>query len=674
MATSSVDTGFVPGEGLVPNDTPVEPGNENMGSMEVDGQTYHYIKVGTRYYMFDSEASRQQFLEWASAVSGVEIDDLNSTNLFDIVKRYDFSGDWENASVQVMENGKPQQVWMVFVKAPLHEKIDTQASKDFFGGDIPYFPDGSLPYLNHRTFTFTGDPVVDGGQLAGLAGSARFLFEKNYGNKETTPVNLAALPDPIEELCKAIFGSNVTITQEHLNILKLMGLVTGDATQGVGTWALSSEGSECLSRFQDPAMKDFLPSMAMINMTQEDLLQASGASVYFSGEGYAAVPDANPPRNYNAADVEKLAGTVYGKMKDVEEPLPEGLGAKDGQQDMILKLIVSLLGLPANTTWDQLTPAQINTAVAMGLIGYDQATNTLFMTSNGATYLSSKATAPGTAPPEGTPAATQDSRLKTFWDALYIFYTMGGPQAADSAEVNNGYGIDNDRFGTMGIGIIANSDPNDQGFWDSIGLGHLSVEQRTQLKNACITMLAPENNGYLLEISRSKGLGDAEDGVFRTHQMHTWLMENHGDWQGDGGQGSDVRARDNFNNPSFTVPAEFVFDPNQLSMSAETQANLDSVCQQLFGKSFSSMTPDEKRKAIYILTTSFNLFAYTPPQYADVTGADGQTDRRVVTPGMLYTRPDFTVPGNVTADEHVPPEREEEEEEEEDTDYWYGNS
>ena len=86
------------------------------------------------------------------------------------------------------------------------------------------------------------------------------------------------------------------------------------------------------------------------------------------------------------------------------------------------------------------------------------------------------------------------------------------------------------------------------------------------------------------------------------------------------------------------------------------------------------MTPDEKRKAIYILTTSFNLFAYTPPQYADVTGADGQTDRRVVTPGMLYTRPDFTVPGNVTADEHVPPEREEEEEEEEDTDYWYGNS
>lgn len=674
MATSTVNTGYVPGEGTTPDETPAPAETGNMGTMEVEGQTYHYIKVGTRYYMFDSEASRQQFLEWASAVSGVEIDDLNSGNLFDIVKRYDFSGDWGNDKVQVTENGKLQIVWLDFVKAPLIDKINTQAATNFFGGDIPYFPDGSLPYLKHRVFTFTGDPEIDGGQLAGLAGSARFLYENNYGSKETTPVDLAALPDPIEELCKAIFGSNVTITQEHLNILKLMNLVTGDATQGVGTWALSNEGTECLTRFQDPAMKDFLPSMAMINMTQEDLLQAAGASVYFSGDGYAAVPDANPPRNYNAADVEKLAGTVYGRMKDIEEPLPEGLGAKDGQQDMVLKLIISLLGLPANTTWDQLTPAQINTAVAMGLIGYDQATNTLFMTGNGATYLSSKATAPGTAPPEGTPAANQDSRLKTFWDALYIFYTMGGPQAADRAEVNSSGTQQNDRFGTMGIGIVANSDPNDQGFWDSIGLGHLSVEQRTQLKNACITMLAPENSGYLLEISRSKGGSGLGDWVFRTHQMHTWLIDNHGDWQGDGGQGSDVRARDNFNNPSFAVPAEFVFDPNHLSMSAETQANLDSVCQQLFGKTFSSMTPDEKRKAMYILTTSFNLFVYTPPQYADVTGADGQTTRRVVTPGMLYTRPGFTVPGNITADEHVPPEREEEEEEDDDTDYWYGNS
>jgi len=190
MATSTVNTGYVPGEGTTPDETPAPAGTGNMGTMEVEGQTYHYIKVGTRYYMFDSEASRQQFLEWASAVSGVEIDDLNSGNLFDIVKRYDFSGDWENGMGQVTENGRPQTVWMVFVKAPLHTKIDEQASKDFFGGDIPYFPDGSLPYLNHRTFTFTGDPVVDGGQLAGLAGSARFLFEKIMGTKRQHQLTL----------------------------------------------------------------------------------------------------------------------------------------------------------------------------------------------------------------------------------------------------------------------------------------------------------------------------------------------------------------------------------------------------------------------------------------------------------------------------------------------------
>ncbi|BET27550.1 hypothetical protein EV673_1779 [Limnobacter thiooxidans] len=678
-ATSTVNTAYVPNAGLTPSNVDGD-GNENIGMTVVDGENKFYYKAGKSVFLFNSEAERQSMLEWASSVSGVAIDDLEAKDVKGVVNKYELTTDWNTVSdLFTGDDGKETRAWMITVKTPIFDKIDTKISKDFFGGEAPFFSPGSEQYLKHRTFNFNGDPAVDGGQLAGLTGSAQFLFNKNYEGKTTTPTDLAALPDPVETLCKSLFGSDVAITQEHLNILKLMGLVTGDATKGVGDWALSTAGQTSSSKLAEKEPLKFIASMATLAMKPEDLVEASGASVFFKGDAYAPVADSNPAKNYAATDVESLAKKVYKNMEGTVETLPAGLGATTGQKDSILKLVTNLLNLPATTTWEQLTPSQINTAISMGLAAYNPTTNALTLTGNGATYISSKAAVPATAPPVTTAAAEQDTGLKAFWDALNTFYTTGGPLGADRAEVHrHDAGVKNDRFGTLGIGALGQASATDEDFWKDAELSHLNGDQRTQLINASNTLLKPEYGTYLAQVSTLNG-GSGEANVFLTGQMNTWLVNNHGDWQGQGGAGSDDRATANFNNAAFAVPATFVFDATGLSMSAETTASIDAMSAKLFGKNFSAMTADEKKKAMYILTSSFNTFAYTPPVYAEVAGAtaDAKTTNRVITPGMVYTRPGIVVPGSVSPSELAVPEKVENQEAEDEEEYeenWYGNS
>ena len=523
-ATSTINTAYVPNAGLTA-DAAEGDSDEIMGTTVYNGENKFYYKVDKSVFLFNSEAERQSMLEWASSVSGVAIDALEAKDVKGVVNKYELTTDWNTVSdLFTGDDGKETRAWMITVKTPIFDKIDTKISKDFFGGEAPFFSPGSEQYLKHRSFNFNGDPAVDGGQLAGLTGSAQFLFNKNYEGKTTTPTDLAALPDPVETLCKSLFGSDVAITQEHLNILKLMGLVTGDATKGVGDWALSTAGQTSSSKLAEKEPLKFIASMATLAMKPEDLVEASGASVFFKGDAYAPVADSNPAKNYAATDVESLAKKVYKNMEGTVETLPAGLGATTGQKDSILKLVTNLLNLPATTTWEQLTPSQINTAISMGLAAYNPTTNALTLTGNGATYISSKAAVPATAPPVTTAAAEQDTGLKAFWDALNTFYTTGGPLGADRAEVHrHDAGVKNDRFGTLGIGALGQASATDEDFWKDAELSHLNGDQRTQLINASNTLLKPEYGTYLAQVSTLNG-GSGEANVFLTGQMNTWLV------------------------------------------------------------------------------------------------------------------------------------------------------
>ena len=526
MSTSTIHSRFTPNTS--PSDRPIVSSEDSLGTMESDGKEYYYFKVGTgsqsRFYMFESPEARQEFMEWLSLSSGVEIDDLTTKDIRGVLKNYDIIDDYLTTTGQVnLDGNKLQSVWLTFIKAPMEEKIDGQAQHEFFGADVPYFADGAAPYLNNRDITFTGDHKNDGARLAGLAGSARVLVETKYGNQQTTPVDAATLDKGIQALCKSLFG-DVPLTLEHLNILKQMGLVKGDATQGAASWTLSEAGVATNDAFAQPETADFVASMGLNSMSPEDLIKAAGTSTYFNDKGFAQKPNSNPPAYYGTGDVETLAREAYSKMKGSDESLPEGLKAQEGQQEAVLKLIVNLLGLPQGTTFDQLTPAQINAAIATGMVSYDKDSNTLSISLNGETYAKTKAESTQQTPP---PASNPE---KSFYDAMSTFYTMGGATGADRAEVNDDKGVKNDRFGTYGIGKLAGADANDDSFWNDVGLGHLSKDDRTKLINASKDILkyggTEGSGGYLDQISSWGGGSGLGLGVFKSGQIQEWLKNN----------------------------------------------------------------------------------------------------------------------------------------------------
>lgn len=525
MSSSTIHSGFTPSAGL-PNQPPTVSAEENMGTMESNGQTYYYFKTGegqsASFYMFESPEARQQFTEWLSLTTGANINELSARDITKTLSDYQLVDDYQTTTGQVTQNGTKQTVWMTFIKAPLENKLEGQAKQEFFGGDIPYFAEGAEPYLQHRDISLTGDANSDGAKLAGLAGSARFLFDSNYGQKETKSIDASTLDPGLQNLAKSLFG-DVPLTEEHLNIMKMMGFVKGDATQGASTWTLSETGTAANDAFKTPSNASYLASINLNNLSPEDLLKAGGASTYFTDGGFAKKP--NSSETYGPKDVETLAREAFSKMKGADETLPAGLKAAEGQEEKVTKLIVELFGLPASTTFDKLTPSQVNAAIATGMIGYNKDTNTLSVTLNGETYFAEKTKqAENNPPPENTDPA------KKFYDAMSTFYQLGGATGADRAEVNDKKGVKNDRFGTYGIGKLAGANATDDNFWNSVGLGHLSQDDRTKLINASKDILQhggdKGSNGYLDKISTWGGGSGLGLGVFRSSQIQEWLKNN----------------------------------------------------------------------------------------------------------------------------------------------------
>jgi hypothetical protein len=525
MSSSTIHSTFTPSTGL-PNQPPEVSAEENMGTMESGGQQYYYFKIGegqtASFYMFESPEARQQFTEWLSLTTGANINDLSARDITKTLNDYQLVEDYQTTTGQVTQNGNRQTVWMTFIKAPLEQKLEGQAKQEFFGGDTPYFAEGSAPYLAHRDISLTGDSNSDGAKLAGLSGSARFLFDSNYGQKETKPVDTNTLDKGLQDLAKSLFG-DVPLTEEHLNIIKMMGFVKGDASQGASTWTLSEAGTAANDAFKTPGNAAYLASINLNSLSPEDLLKAGGASTYFTDGGFAKKQ--NSSETYGTKDVETLAREALGKMKGADETLPAGLKAAEGQEEKVTKLITDLLGLPASTTFDQLTPSQVNAAIATGMVSYNKDTNTLSTTLNGETYFTEKTkqTENSTQPESTDPA-------KKFYDGMSTFYQLGGATGADRAEVNDKKGVKNDRFGTYGIGKLAGASATDDNFWKNVGLGHLSQDDRTKLINASKDILQyggdQGSNGYLDKIStwgQGSGLGL---GVFRSSQIQEWLKNN----------------------------------------------------------------------------------------------------------------------------------------------------
>ncbi|HEX4878565.1 MAG TPA: hypothetical protein VFV39_01865 [Limnobacter sp.] len=494
---------------------------------------------------------------------------------------------------------------------------------------------------------FTGDPLLDGAMWASLRGLGAILLQGLNGSTPAVPPP----PVAVQDFARAFFGlsANAPITREQMAVLSSLGLIAQDASSM--SWSLTPRGIECATMAGVPnsmRFRSFIPSVNMFLVKNEDLDSASvECPAMFTATGYATKPGTNPPSNYGSADVERIARSLFTKIQGpVNFDLTQVQETSVDDKAKIAKLVADLLGLPPGTSWEALTAEQVNAAIACGLIVHDPSTKKLVITVNGATYMRSKIAADAP-PPGGVPPAVPNG-TKAVWDAWKLFYEGGGIIYADYVEWHKdskGAVKDNSRFGGMGIELLAYETSWDSEVWAKCGLGHLNKDQREALIRAAQTIASsPYSMQYeVSSFGEDSRASDFDRRTFTPQNIKGWLEANAANWYGT----SLDQVKIYYNDPNFTV--DIVYDPQAFLATPDTEQKLNEVCERLFGEKFADMSPDERRKALHLLTHTYPIFYYTPPEYADVFDpATGTTTRAVVKPGQLYLRPDAMLPGTTT--------------------------
>lgn len=363
----------------------VDPATLKLNEVPADQQQ---LLTGNKIFVTaDNPAELNAFLARISLLCNKPIDELRISDISRVCAADSLEFD------QVTLDGR---IYTVIHVSDTQEDLTQEFNQEeYFLGEIPKFTPGTGVYLNSSFDTeWTG--LRKDIALAGLSGAAQALYKGNYETATNLPpVNIPA-DSPVGKLLTFMFSPSTSFNQGHLNVLKMMGLVDGSATADPSTWTVTPNKGALIVAAIGTDRPKFIPSMNLLQMPQDLQTMAAGVSKYFTAAGYAA--------GYSAEDVEKVAADVLNKGMGADKtPLPANLVIP---QDTAGKLLNHLFKLaPGN---QQFTVAQINTAVAMGLITFDGSANppTLAMTEIGNTYLKGKEAPPTAAPtPAPAPAA-----------------------------------------------------------------------------------------------------------------------------------------------------------------------------------------------------------------------------------------------------------------------------
>lgn len=571
-------------------DTTTTPANTAVGSTTAEPYTTRFGKIVIRA---SSEEELNDFLAWLSNMAGKPVDELDMQDLLQNVKVSEFDGNFRGIDPSTGESFSSFSLG-----SSSWATIDTFNDTHFFGDRIPEFPAGSGAFFG--SILNPANPGIElNAGLAGFAATAQLVYQSNYPDSARLPtIDTSTLDPAVLELLQKMFGANTTFDQGHLNVLKMMNMVTGTVNQPIGEWRLTADtGAPLLQAYKDNPQA-FIPSVMLLELEQVDFTKAKGVPLYFDETGNFI--NGNGPEN-----VEKIARELIGEMSPANTALPAGtvLGER------VANTLNALFGLPMTNT--SFTAEQVNTAIAMGLMTYDATTSTVSLTDIGRGYLLAKnpeGMDPATPTPPGPP--TREQNLQSIWNDWNFLVNNNGVKFMDFVEKYFGpVKPTNSNFGLQGLHILANMDQHggtNSKFWDESGLGHLTTQQRQELIDTAKRII---NNPLHMEVwNRMNSLRGGNDvaGAVHIDQIRDWLNETKDTWKP---QLEQYKSR--YNDPGITVPGNGndFWLPSSIGPSQFTNAeweNINKICESLFGKKFDQMSQDERRKALFVLSTGPN--------------------------------------------------------------------
>lgn len=578
--------------------TPPGATDNEQFSVEI-GDSGTYIRAG-------SQEELDNFLAWLSLVSGKPIDELTVPDLIRFVPMTNVgSYDW----VDDPDGGRSK---VFSLESDQWKSVQEFNDTEYFGDNIPLYPPGTGKFFGYAMPKDKG--VETSGWLYGMAGTANTIYSANYpAGAELPAVDESTVPPDVLNLHKKMFG-DVPMTQGHLNTLKMMNLVSGDAGADPSTWTTTERGAEMSAEWEKP-QTTFVPANTLLEWELPDWTKAVNFAQFFDESG-------NLKEGTGPELLEDQARELRKSMGPTETPLPPGMTVDPETQAMLNHLF----GLPANNT--KFTAEQINVGVATGLVQIDPNTNTVTLTANGKGYLAAR-TAAGTSA-EGTDGTTTTTE-PGIWD-YYNNLTVDragddkreadgegdGWQMADYLESqvadrngNKGDG-DNGNVGTNGMELLANL-TTDSAYWEDAGLGHLTTEERQGLIDSAKKITEhPEYESTWNEMSQ----GNRVEGAVHKDDLKDWLSTN-----SHKGLPDDKRAAEMYKDSGVITPEGAPTNsvsPDELT--TEDRTDLNRITNKLFGKQYDSMTEEEQQKALWVLTTLGYITATSTTESDDNVG------------------------------------------------------
>lgn len=446
----------------------------------------------------ESQEELDGFVAWLSNMSGKPVDQLSEQDILRHVKVSDLSNCIKNGSTKSFS-----------VKQAVTDSVDNFNDKEFFGETVPRFTAGTGAFIGAPLDLPPGTGM--NASTAGFAATAQALYAANYSQEPGTPLSQAELDqlDPkVQALLNNMFGSGTPLSVNHLNVLKMMGLLTGKADQLPSTWTLTpTQGQALLNGFNEGS-DTFINAMSLLNLRLDDVSLADGVRGYFNESG-------NFIQGFGTGNVEEVAGKLVKTMSPPETAMPGDIR----QGENVAALMNNLLGLdPANTTF---TVEQVNAALAMGLLSYDAGNKTINLTTNGQGYLTTKeaeSAAPVTEPPVVVAALSIDEKADAFLSALLNLEGQGNVFEIFD-EGRDGKNSDG-KISREDIEAHARRDPYNNDHWKN---DHSRIPIELRVKIVALARYAVDN-GVVEHLFNNQNAGQRYDSVIENHRIR-----GHGD-------------------------------------------------------------------------------------------------------------------------------------------------
>lgn len=376
------------------------------------------------------QASSQEELDMmlglASQLAGVSIEDLDYLTFSRAFSQSTTELDVKGYLIDVNDN-------VITFSPELLAKAKQYAGSAFMNGSVPQLH-GSTALFSHSRVDLSSTNPLEQTQVNALAGSyaasASQIYEDNYNNSQLPGIELSSLQPGVGQLMTLLFGEPPAggFTQGHINVLKTLGLVRspGDVNNPMHWTLTSGPQSLHMGRIEAPLGGD-------------DLLERlAGESQFIAQGSLAELSSASDEPEYNAAinaidnsltrfdsngqflgaaglDINILQGDakhIHGLLKSDETPFA-------GEVPQDVAEVVNFLVDGSSTN------GQINTAIAMGLVQYNQATGQLTLTASGQTVKAEIAKAGETPDVTESPDESNNNQAPA-WDGRYYEFSLEG--------------------------------------------------------------------------------------------------------------------------------------------------------------------------------------------------------------------------------------------------------